>query len=392
MKLTGLMVCLILISETCFAQTKPAKKQFHVNTAVRHKMNDISGTIRQLGPYIASEQEFLKEKNKKYIQKNLLELTELFKNLKTHPVIATQGLSINQTVMTEQLEQTVNLFKSDKRSQARAKFTAALNLCVNCHTQSPGQALPKLFQDKDIKKMKLTAFEKAELYYIGRDYDKAMPLYDQFLMKSKKTDDDEFILKALERELVYFVKIRKSFVEGKAQFDKYLKAGIFNEKIQEEVNEWSRTLGGKSLWENYYPETVREEEMEKFMKGFIADDEEGPIFTVTNSSEVYDLNLSTILLDYYNAHPETKLGGKILYWLAILDKRINDDLFFSVGDYYLLSCMEKYSKDPIAKECFDTYQEDLEINYISKDKKTFPSEIIERLNSLKKQINYVDAE
>lgn len=392
MKLTGLMICLIVISQTSFAQSKATKKQQHVNTAVRHKMNDISGTIRQLGPYIASEQEFVKEKNKKYIQKNLLELTELFKNLKAHPVIATQGLFIGQTVMTEQLEQTVNLFKTNKRSQARAKFSAALNLCVNCHTQSPGKVLPKLFQDKDINKMKLTDFEKAELYYIGRDYDKAMPLYDQLLMKSKKADDDEFILKALERELVYYVKIRKSFVEGKAQFDKYLKAGLFNEKIKEEVNEWSRTLGGKSLWENYYPETVREEEMEKFMKGFISDDEEGPIFTVTNSSEVYDLNLSTILLDYYNSHPETKLGGKILYWLAILDKRINDDLFFSVGDYYLLSCMEKYNKDPIAKECFDAYQEDLEINYISKDKKTFPPEIIERLNSLKKQINYVDAE
>ena len=78
--------------------------------------------------------------------------------------------------------------------------------------------------------------------------------------------------------------------------------------------------------------------------------------------------------------------------MAILDKRINDDLFFSVGDYYLLSCMEKYSKDPVAKECFDAYQEDLEINYISKDKKTFPPEIIERLNTLKKMINYVDAE
>lgn len=385
-------MCLILASQAGLAQTKTAKKQFHFNTAVRHKMNDISGTIRHLGPYIASEQEFIKDKNKKNIESSLIELTQLFKNLKAHPVIATQGLSINQTVMTEQLEQTVNLFKTDKRSQARAKFTAALNLCVNCHTQSPGQALPKLFQDKDIAKMKITAFEKAELYYIGRDYDKAMPLYEQFLMKSKKTDDDEFIIKALERELIYFVKIRKSFVEGKAQFDKYLKARIFNEKITEEVNEWSRTLGGKSLWENYNPETTKEEEMEKFMKGFINDEEEGPIFTVTNSSEVYDLNLSTILLDYYNAHPDTKLGGKILYWMAILDKRINDDLFFSVGDYYLLSCMEKYSKDAVAKECFEAYQEDLEINYISKERKTFPPEIIERLNSLKKMINYVDAE
>lgn len=392
MKLTGLMMCLIMASGVTYADNKPAKRSFHINTAVRHKMNDISGNIRQLGPYIASEQEFVKEKNKKYIQKNLIELTELFKNLKAHPVIATQGLSIGQTVMTEQLEQTVNLFKTEKRSQTRAKFTAALNLCVNCHSQSPGQALPKLFQDKDIEKMKLGIFEKAELYYIGRDYDRAMPLYDQFLSKSKKTDDDEFILKALERELIYFVKIKKSFAEGKVQFDKYLKGNQFNEKIKEEVLEWSRTLGGKSLWESYNPEMVKEEEMEKFMKGFIADDEEGPIFTVTNSSEVYDLNLSTILLDYYNAHPETKLGGKILYWLAILDKRINDDLFFSVGDYYLLSCMEKYNKDPIAKECFDVYQEDLEINYISKDRKTFPPEIIERLNSLKKTINYVDAE
>lgn len=111
---------------------------------------------------------------------------------------------------------------------------------------------------------------------------------------------------------------------------------------------------------------------------------------MTNSSEVYDLNLSTILLDFYNTHPDTKLGGKILYWLAVLDKRINDDLFFSVGDYYLLSCMEKYSKDPVAKECFDAYQEDLEINYITKENKTFPPEIIEKLNSLKKLINYAD--
>ena len=380
----------MVTSPFAIAQSKSFKKATQVNAVVRQKMNNISGTIRQLGPYVASEQEFVKEKNKKYIQKNLMDLAELFKNLKSHPVISTQGLSINQSLMTEQLEQTVNLFKTNRRSQARAKFTAALNLCVNCHTQSPGQELPKLFLDKDIQKMKLSNFEKAEIYFIGREYEKAMPLYESFLLKSKKTDDDEFILKALERELVYFVKVKKNFVDGKSHFDKYLKANLFNSKIFEEVSEWSRTLGGKSLWENYNPELTKEEEMEKFMKGFIADDEEGPIFTITNSSEVYDLNLSTILLDYYNSHPYTKLGGKILYWLAILDKRINDDLFYSVGDYYLLSCMEKFSKDPVARECFDSYQEDLVLNYITKDKKSFPPEIIERLNSLKKRINYVD--
>lgn len=369
----------------------PVKKQFLPDTAVRHRMNTISGTIRDLGPYIASEGEFIKDKNKYVIEKKLLDLGDLFKNLKSHQVIETKGLSLNQSLMSEQLDQTVSLFKSGKRSLAHAKFTAALNLCVSCHTQSPGLSLPKLFADKEIDKMKLTSFERAELFFISRDYAKAIELYDQFLLKSKKSDDDELLFKALERQLIYFVRIEKNFQAGKNHFQKYLKAKLFNQKLNDEISEWVESLSQKTLWDNYDPQTVKEEEMDKFMKGFIADDEEGPIFTITNSSEVYDLNLSSILLDYYNTHPNTLLGGRILYWLAVLDRRINDDLFYSLGDVYLISCMEKYSKDPIALECYDTYVEDLEINFLSKDKKEFPAEIKERLNRLRKLIDYKDA-
>ena len=116
MKFASWSVCLfILISATSASAQSKTKKQFYPDTIVRHKMNTISGTIRELGPYIASEQEFVKENNKKYIEKNLKELTELFKNLKAHPVIATQGLSMNQAVMTQQLQQTVTLFQSEKK-------------------------------------------------------------------------------------------------------------------------------------------------------------------------------------------------------------------------------------------------------------------------------------
>lgn len=391
MSVASLIIGFLLISSQVEAQQRP-RKQLIPNTVVRYKMNNISGIIRTLGPYIASEQEFTKDKNKPFIQKNLVELSSLFKNLKAHPVISTHGLSLTQEVMTDQLEQTVTLFKTDKRSHARAKFNAALNLCVSCHTQSPGAGLSKLFVDTDIKKMKVSSFEKAELYFISRDYEKAMTLYDQFLMKTKKTDDDEFIHRALERQLIYFIRIKRSFPEGKNQFEKYLKANILNKKITEEVKDWLVALSGKSLWDSFNPELVKDDEMSKFMSSFIADHEEGPIFTVTNSSEVYDLNLYSILTDYYNAHPDTVLGARILYWLAILDKRINDDLFFSLGDYYLISCMEKYSKDPVAHECYDAYEEDLEINYITKDKKEFSPQVIERLNNLKKLINYQDKE
>ncbi len=378
-----------------FAASKTHSKKSKKTTKtspVRKEMNSISGHIRDLGLYIASEQEFVRESNKPIIQKHLEELTKIFKNVKVHPVIATQGLSLNRSVMVDQLEQSLALFKNDKKTLARAKFNAALNLCVSCHTQTPGAVKKedfKVFADKDISKLQINDFERAELYYITRDFEASMKLYDQFLMASKKTDDDEFILKALERELIYFIKIKKSFPEAKAHFETFLKDSKFNDNVTKEVSEWVKTLSGKSLWESFDPISVKEEDMEKFMKTFIADDEEGPIFSVTDSSEVFDLNLSSVLLDYYNAHPDTKLGAKILYWLATLDKRVNDDLFFSLGDYYLLGCMEKYPKDPIAKECYESYLDDMEINYLNKDK-DFPPEMKTKIKKLQTLIDYKD--
>jgi hypothetical protein len=385
--------CALLLSSNSFAATKKKtnlKEKTGKASPVRKKMSTISGIVRYLGLYIASEQEFVRDSNKLIIQQKLEELTDLFKNLKVHPVVSTQGLALNQVVMTEQLEQTVALFKNDRKPLARAKFNAALNLCVSCHTQSPGtvnKEKDKIFADKDINKLKINDYEKAELYFITRDFETAVKLYDKFIRSSWKTDDDEFIYKALERQLIYFIKIKKSFPEAKAHFEVYLKEKKLNEKVAKELEEWVKTLSGKSLWDQYDPATVKEEDMEKFMKTFIADDEEGPIFSLTNSSEVFDLNLSSILMDYYNAHPETKLGAKILYWLATLDKRVNDDLFFSLGDFYLLGCMEKYPKDPIAKDCYESYIDDLEINYLGKDKE-FPPEIKTKVKKLQKLIDY----
>jgi hypothetical protein len=393
MKTTITFFLLAFLLNSGFAATK---KKIHpkMKSHVRSEMKTISGIVRDLGLYIASEQEFVRPSNKSIIQSKLSELTTLFKNLKLHPVLDTQGLAMNQVVMTDQLEQTVELFKNDRKPLARAKFNAALNLCVSCHSQSLGTVNKednKIFADKDIENLKINHFERAELYFITRDFEKAIKLYDTFIRSSKKTDDDEFIFRALERQLIYFVKFKKSYPEAKTFFEVYLKDKILNDKVAQLVGEWVKTLSGKSLWEQFNPATVKEVDMEKFMKTFIADDEEGPIFSATDSSDVYDLNLSSILMDYYNAQPETKLGAKILYWLATLDKRLNDDLFFSLGDFYLITCMEKYPKDPVAKECFESYMDDLELNYLIKDKE-FPPHIKLRVKKLQNLIDYKDEE
>lgn len=366
-KLNHLFLIFLILGFTSplLAKTKKAKME---PAPIRQEMTSISKTIRSLGPLITSEAEFISEKNHKLIQKNLNDLSMYFSKLKIHPAMEMQGLAINEHVITEQLDQSAKLFTNKKKSDARAKLHASLNLCVHCHTQAPGIKQAKLITEKEIEGYKLSPFEKADLYFITRDYDRALTIYDNFLKNSKKDDNDEFIYKSLERELIYFVKMKKSFPLAKSHLEELLKGKNFNDKITHEVNDWIVALSGKNLWENFDPGKTTDEEMAKFMQSFITDEEEGPIFSPTNSSEVYDLNLSYILMDYYNLHPETKLGGRILYWLAVLDKKINDDLFFSLGDFYLLACMEKYNKDPIAKECYESYIEDMELIFESKGK------------------------
>jgi hypothetical protein len=381
----------LVISLNSFAKTK-TKKVFNPDSTLRTEMNKISSKIRELGPLIASETEFTKDSNKGKIVKSITELQKSFSDLKKHPTIELQGLSINQLIMSEELKDVTGLVEKGKSVQGRAKLLSTLNLCVSCHSQSPGIASAKLFSDADISTYKINVFEKAELYFVTRDYEKSLSLYNQYLDSTKKSDDDELILRALERQLVYFVKIKKDFSLGKSYFESLEKKNKFSDIVQSEIKDWVKMLSGKPLWENYDPTVVKEEDMQKFMANFISDEEEGPIFTTTNSSEVYDLNLSSILLDYYNTHPETKLGGRILYWLAMLDKRLNDDLFFSLGDFYLLACMEKYNKDPISKECYEAYVEDMEINLVTDKKQKKNSELDNKLMRLRKLINYTDAD
>lgn len=376
-------------SAYAMSKLNPFKKEENVKV----KMDVISKTIKELTPLIVSEKDFIDDKNKKFIETRLKTLTGEFETLTVHPVLDSMGVSLNQAVITEELYQTQNLFNSNKKTLARAKFTALLNLCVSCHVQFDNKDTNKMvYSDKDLNALKISDFEKAEMLFISRDYKQSVALYDKIIMNSKKADDEEFVYQSLGRLLFYYVKINKNFAEGKIHFNKIVKAKVLTTSLELEVKDWAKALGKKSLWDAYNPATTTEDQMKKFMGTFINDEEEGPFFTVDSSSEVLDLNLSSILLDYYNAHADTKLGGQILYWLGILDKRLNNELFFSLGDYYFLSCMEKYPKEAIAQDCYDSYVQELEVNYLSKENKKFPQDVITRLERLQKLINYSDAE
>jgi cytochrome c556 len=88
----------VLASPASFAAGK--SKQKPSTKAIRKEMNSISGLVREMGPFIASEQEFVKDTNKNVIQKTLEELAKSFKNLanKTSRALSKPKLPSQKTV------------------------------------------------------------------------------------------------------------------------------------------------------------------------------------------------------------------------------------------------------------------------------------------------------
>lgn len=379
-----------------FAQNvvaKPKKAKVATDTKeteVRGVMFGIASELEEITPYIVSEKEFKRPENKKKIESSIKNLKNNFLNLKNHGAITQSGLVINQMVMGEQLSQIESLYRDANYDFARYKFLSSLNLCVSCHTQSEKKSVDRVFEEKSKKGLKLGAFEKAEYLYITRRYEEALPLYDQYIFEFRKSDDDEKLFRSFERKLNYYVRVKRDYKTAKFSFTENLKNKEIPNRVRGEVNDWLKILSGKTLWDNFDPKKVTEEEMGKFISTFIVDNEDGPIFTVTDSTEVLDMDLASILIEYYNAHPGTKHGAQILYWMAMIDKRLNDDLFYSLGDLYLVQCMEKYSDDPIAKDCFESYLEDMEFIYITKKKKTLPKEVLKKIEEYKKLVKYTE--
>jgi hypothetical protein len=290
----------------------------------------------------------------------------MFKYLKTHPVVEIRGLAINQFVMNVELEQSLKLFKSGNPEIARQRFKGALSLCVSCHIESLGASKKtseayKIFPDIELTRMKISDFEKAELAFVTRDFKLAIQYYDKFLIDSAKIkqSDEKAVLSALKNELIYFVDIEKDFPKGVKHFEAFLELNIFEKDIKNLLTDWIKSLSGRRLetffGSTYDPQKISELEMSKFIQTFQRDPEGAPIYSPPSSYIIYDLNMSTLLLDFMKYHPETSLGAQIYYWLAVMDQRTNSHFLFPLRNNYLLVCIEKFSNDPFAQKCIQSY-------------------------------------
>lgn len=352
------------------------------------EMNKISTELEKLLPHLVDEQSFTSKKNEPHISKSLERLYKLFTDLKTHPQTKSPGIAITREVMTSQIKDTISIFKGPKKSFARYKINSALTLCISCHTQQPKGEQLKLFSNFNLEKTTLNDYSKAEFLFITREFNDSIKYYSKFIANYKKTDRDTNQLhSALNRKLTYFTRLTPDTGLAILSFNHDLENKNLPKSVTEEIKSWIKELAIKRSWNNFDAINASEAEMKKFIENEIKPSiSDSPIMGLFDEKEVDDLLISGILFQYLNNHPESSLAPQTLYWLGKIDKRLNNNLFYSLGDLYLIECIEKYPKTATAKECYQEYEEEITFSYTGSAGTHLPKDVSDELKRLKQLI------
>ncbi len=80
-------------------------------------------------------------------------------------------------------------------------------------------------------------------------------------------------------------------------------------------------------------------------------------FLLNDEDLVNSLVFLSNLYDYTNNFDQQKHLPIALYYISLLEKKLQQSIFFSLSDLYLKKCIRDFSKHPYAKKCFEKYKQ-----------------------------------
>ncbi len=369
-KFTIIVINLILIASLNLnAQTKVKENN------IQPTMHKIFNNMQELFPYMTDEEKFIDPKNDKFIGDKLKESAQLIKNAKHTKELNSPTLKISRDVLESHFAEIDRIFRMGNKSFARWQLNSTVPLCMNCHTQSPSTS--RHWDLAELTRSSTSTFGKAELLFMGRDFDAALKMYNEIIRgypanKARIMD----VEKSFERKVVIFSRVRRDFKEGMKSLENDIKENKnLPEYLIKNVNAWV-ALFRIQLREGF-PDPLKSDDatIKKYVNNEIKNNLWDDMIDASNPRLVKNLTVSGVLYEYLNTHPNTKIKPDILYWLATIDKQLQDTLFYSLSDLYLKQCMSEFSSHPTAKKCFEQYKLNMILSYSGSSGTHLPGDI-----------------
>lgn len=349
-------------------------------------MRDFLNHMMELKKYINSEEKFLKPENDAEIRKNLKGLADTAKDAVHDPQLKKVGYSVSREVLEEHFKEAERIYRLGNKRYARWMLNSALGICVSCHTQLPSQSRTWV-NDLELGQNFASDFDQAEFYFATRAFDKASNLFHKIITgypaNKVKTEDLET---ALERQLAYYARVKRSPTLGLERFEQYQKLSKAPEYLEKNIRAWAALFREWKKENPLDPRFATEEQIQAYAEKSLSKELWDKMVDAENPRLVTYLKLSGILYEYLQLNPKSKLIPNILYWLAICDRNLKNNFFYSLADVYLKECIVKYPKSKVAKDCYKEYEENLIASYSGSSGTNIPPDVEADLAKLKKLV------
>jgi hypothetical protein len=171
------------------------------------------------------------------------------------------------------------------------------------------------------------------------------------------------ITPSLKQLLLVELKIKKDPESLIATLEHYRRKKIFPDQLKKVIATWQT---GLKLWKATH-KTSKPIHDDKELDQFITDHLKEKIWQ-PKGTRVKDIELLLIngtLSEYFFSHPETKKSGLLNYWIGKTGDELEVAGFQSNGKNFFLQCIFRYSNEPIAKECLNSYRDIIKRHYQS---------------------------
>ncbi len=353
-------------------------------------MGKFLSQMETLKPYMVSEEKFTDSKNFIEIDSHLKELALLSKKAVHDPKLRLAGYRVPRKIFENHIIEMERVFRVGNKQYARWMLNSTLSICMSCHTQIP--TVSRGLKDFEKLDTLTSSFDQAEFLFATRAFDQAKDSYEKMILNypagNIKTEQVET---ALERVIAYYARLQRDpggAVQALEQYQKNSKLPTF---LKDDITAWLQVFKDWKKEPVLDANLLTGPQVVLFAKKNLDPKVSGFVMTADNPRAVLYLKVSGILYQYLQQHPDSEQTPEILYWLAICDKGLNNNFFYSLGNIYLRECIINYPRSPIAPKCYEEYELETIVSYSGSSGTHMPAEVRNDLDRLKGLIKFPPA-
>ena len=357
------------------AQPKAESDQKKANVIMRQLLEQLSILKKDM----VSEDQFTDKKNHIRILEALTQFRKTAEKSAHFSSLNTENFRFSREVLEEQIRETEHLFRSGSKSFARWKLNSVVTMCAQCHAQLPSQK-QRFSEFSDPKKFS-SQMDQAEFLFATRAYDKAQEIYERAVEgypENKLSRDD--LERSLERLLTLYARIRRDPQTALQKFRSFEANPKIPTFIRGTLRSWNQQL---TSWTQEAPsktEFKSEKGLLEFAQNELSTKTKGGNIGADSPHLVTILRTSGLLYEALWRNQATENLPEFLYLLALSEKAISINFFYSLSSMYLRECIVRGSGKPVARKCFQELEAETLSGYTGSRGTDVPPEVLKELD------------